>query len=578
MACDRGRYNDVMAQEKCKACIAGQYQDQTEQKKCKGNPCLPGTFSPHEAQPTPVPCQDCPPGQYQDVEGQRSCKGDPCVAGKFFEVLGRVSLVVCKDCPLGRFQDTTGQQQCKLCAAGQYQDTTGQPGCKGVACAAGMYFNAKGQTAPVTCQGTACTPGKYAPSAQTVAVSCKDCAPGQYQEVAGQTTCKGTACARGKYFEEIGRAVATAPTCKSCPVGKYQDQIAQALCSDCPAGRFTPLTEQVDCMLCPKWQYQGSPGKMSCLECAAGKRRDFAVSVASDESRACYQCDGGVCHCNASVLTGRPDGIVTNFDILANFTGCNTVDFLRIVQAGDIRDLTRLTSLRSISGRNVFGRSLDILGCQQLTSLSALSAPDALQGPLLGRIGVSGNSILPSLEGLEGLTAAAAGDDGYVLWIVDNMALGSVAGLRGLRGSLDGALFISGNKVLARLAPPGLDGVWNWTGGVHVVMPGAAGSGHNGDPKCGGADACSELECVRDCGWMPKLPLPPPPAAGGGQLLTPGAIAGIAVAVLGIVGITVWKIQVQKQLIAGQSGTQSKRAGKATAKTRKIVPTKGKAY
>ena len=74
---------------------------------------------------------------------------------------------------------------------------------------------------------------------------------------------------------------------------------------------------------------------------------------------------------------------------------------------------------------------------RQLTSISALRG---LTGTLPGALAIGGNAKLSSLGGLHGLTSLGADCDNNSVIIWGTGALRDLAGLRGVEGALPGAL------------------------------------------------------------------------------------------------------------------------------------------
>ena len=86
-----------------------------------------------------------------------------------------------------------------------------------------MFSNViKGSIAPTAC----CEEGTY-----WLQGSCKDCAPGKYNNEAGssaESACKD--CASGKYNNEAGSSSESA--CKDCASGKYNNEFGLSACKD----------------------------------------------------------------------------------------------------------------------------------------------------------------------------------------------------------------------------------------------------------------------------------------------------------------------------------------------------------
>jgi hypothetical protein len=351
VACPAGEFQEATGQITCNECIEGQYQPDDEQTACKSCPhgeyasvkksiactvcdegkyagqgraecsiCPEGKFQNSNNQCQfcsegkyknwvgDEDCLHCPAGQYQDGDDYETCQ--PCPAGKFGKP--NVPYLLCEMCARGQYtassnstaceycdhgkytpQAQGGATECVNCQAGKYSES-GDPEC-GV-CPAGKFQNGAGEATCITCAA-----GKFNDRLmQTSATACKDCEPGRYASVAGQSSCDNTwkCCEPGHFLSfatlvadlvENGKDGLAAYTtsggeCELCPSGHYQEQsgCARKPCKEhkqeCPPGHFLKdATETSDgtCTACPVGKYklsvQAGGTLTNCVACGRGR-------------------------------------------------------------------------------------------------------------------------------------------------------------------------------------------------------------------------------------------------------------------------------------------------------------------
>ena len=210
----------------------------------------------------------------------------------------------------------------------------------------------------------------------------------------------------------------------------------------------------------------------------------MTVTLSGDGGRVIV--DAATCTVDVSNAYGTESRLLITGDPAADFaklenalSGCDEWTltggglFIRDTDAltgdGDFGPLARLVDITGKNGGSTTaigygaGWSLSIQDNGALESLDGLAQ---LRGVLLGALAVSGNGKLVSLDGLSGLSGVGGGGTGpssddpfYSVYIYDNAALSSVAGLRGvLRGrTLPAKLTVQGGGALVSLA--GLEGL-----------------------------------------------------------------------------------------------------------------------
>ncbi|CAG2220304.1 unnamed protein product [Mytilus edulis] len=197
-------------------------------------------------------CALCPVGTYQDFTGQMSCKECPAGLTTFYVAANSSSDCTESKCPGGTFWEN---EECIWCPVGTYRDESESIFCK--LCPAGFTTVNTSSERLSDCSkecpiGTHWENGrcKICPIGTfqdlTAAFSCKPCPHGMVTFHSGSnssTDCKRPACQAGTYWG-TGR-------CDVCPVGTYQDSVAQLACKQCPPGLTTLNTSSdsiTDCI------------------------------------------------------------------------------------------------------------------------------------------------------------------------------------------------------------------------------------------------------------------------------------------------------------------------------------------
>ena len=268
-SCAASFFCDVGATTNTTTCPAGYY--------CPGGaavPCPQGTFSNTTGATSAASCISCPAGFYGPAVGaayNSSCV--PCPAGMYSSTPGITSSGQCLSCAAGTFCPAGSKTNTvTTCPAGYYCAANST-----VACPAGTFSSATGQTTSATC--TNCGAGMLcaAPGGATLGtVTCPagwacpgggvasfPCAPGTYNPATGQASCQ--TCSAGSLSTVYG-----ATTCTSCPLGSYSEVTGANLqCSPCPANTFSNFvgaggaTSSAYCQPCPTG-FTSQPGAAAC--------------------------------------------------------------------------------------------------------------------------------------------------------------------------------------------------------------------------------------------------------------------------------------------------------------------------
>jgi hypothetical protein len=280
-ACAAGKKSSA-DRRKCEECSAGRYQNEVTQTSCKL--CPPGMYQ--ERQGT-LACKSCEPGQYQH-QGTSDDLRTSCTACPAAWHQNDRGKIVCKQCQVGRKEPTANNANCKLCPKGFYQNEEMQKKCKD--CLEGQYQDTLEQT---TCKD--CPTGyKYA---FTRGAACKRCVLGQYTfntddknsdsppeelKYLGNGGHNGCAqCPKGRASNLYAHSISF---CINCPVGWYNNVVAQRYCSECPGGFYQNEVERLKCNGCPTGYYQFSRKQTGCEVCPDGK---YQVRVKATSCNAC---------------------------------------------------------------------------------------------------------------------------------------------------------------------------------------------------------------------------------------------------------------------------------------------------
>ena len=279
-----GRYTRVVGESSCTDCTIGLFANGVNSTSCKNCPkgrstsddggsaacsscsagsiktldpngddalytctvCVPGLFS---AEQNSVECLGCLPGFHQPSNNSGSCL--PCIPGKATDQTGQVE---CKSCRESKYAAEPEATTCEKCPTGR---TAGNGSAACAACPDGTFGDGCGP----------CPLGKHRSSSDDVTDSCRSCDIGQYSDQNAQASCQK--CNAGYYESEKGQ-----DECKTCPANWFSDQGGQSKCKECGS---TATSEA---------------GKTFCSECTAGK---FIVtnSTTSLITRVCDKCPVG---------------------------------------------------------------------------------------------------------------------------------------------------------------------------------------------------------------------------------------------------------------------------------------------
>ena len=272
--CDVGKYNDVIGASTCKSCESGKYNDEMGASTC--TECAAGTFEENNT------CTNCTATSHSTY-GPRTY---------VMRTTGK-----CSDDTLSK-EETIPSNQCKNAAASiivakywknyptlfskaplcsncdKITATVGPKGCfydnsTINAVRDRLFFNDKNATqdcSDVDICLCAKTPFMYTPYSPTGASTCG------YTN----TTCP------------VGTVVDGTNECKSCPKGRYNDQVG-SYCVECPGGYYGDETKLSACKACDAGRHQadtGSDNSTDCEMCEAGKY----ISMAGSYSMICTSC------------------------------------------------------------------------------------------------------------------------------------------------------------------------------------------------------------------------------------------------------------------------------------------------
>ena len=252
----------------CKMCAPGQF---TYTRGCRH--CPPGKFAPDHGA---IGCQVCPGGLISSA-GAAICSR--CPAG--FKPHSKTSNA-CERCPVGRFG--TIFAECKICNYGQYRNSsdTRYTSCR--KCAAGKFLadDANDVTLHTDISHcSTCEEGKFSnPGYQY----CFFCNFGEYlhrnaSSSSAAISCKE--CAKGQYADGINE-----PTCKLCEEGRYQDKTKEANCFMCLPGLFADVRSAQRCKQCDANTFSSKPGATNCSRCDPGEKSNPGAAK-------CTPCDAG---------------------------------------------------------------------------------------------------------------------------------------------------------------------------------------------------------------------------------------------------------------------------------------------
>jgi len=297
----------------CKACAAGTIQltaGADEASDCAANSCKAGHYL---ASSTTTKCQECvlcatgqysanaagactkcAVGTYSDVLGATACKGIACVAGKYGAAAGQTAAVTCVNCQDGKYMDlTTGFAACKTCAAGKYVDKSTRIACADCSAGRSSTEGKASTAADKDTDCTACAQGMFA----GVGAVCENCAAWKWTDAAAGS-CIGCGAGRSS-TSGGGKGTALANACTLCTAGQFAGAGAAAVapattgCAKCAAGKWVDAKNDATCENCSAGR-SSTEGKASttanndtdCTVCAAGMFSATAGTV-------CVNCGAG---------------------------------------------------------------------------------------------------------------------------------------------------------------------------------------------------------------------------------------------------------------------------------------------
>ncbi len=271
--CEEGNYCPAGSDNQIK-CPSGQYQSYTLQSSC--DVCPVGYYCPQTDTTRKI---ICPAGSYC-TSGQDAAT--PCPAGRYNPREGAQMLTDCEQCPNGKYCGTTGLSTPGSDCTPGYYCQRGESSATASICPKGYYCPA-GTAAPVPCP-----PGTYNDiTGKSVLGDCKSCPSGKFCDdiamIAAPTTTAND-CASG--YQCISAAKTKYPvdgtTGKLCPLGNY--------CTICPHGTYNAKSAIPGCISCPKGYYcDNTIDSTSYTICPAGYYCPAGTSGTINK----YQCPAG---------------------------------------------------------------------------------------------------------------------------------------------------------------------------------------------------------------------------------------------------------------------------------------------
>ena len=206
------------------------------------------------------------------MQGAPKCKGAAAVATS--RSWPRPSELYCLSCTCGKWS-VKGSSICSACAAGRFRT------------------NVEGN-GPMSCSPA--TLGQQPVlNVRQVACSQKSCPAGRYQDEVGQPNCK--ACPKGTFNMDIGSTASSA--CLDCKPGRWAGRGAPR-CTACEAGRVSnvkALATKSGCGACQAGHYAASAAMTSCVACENGR---FVTTEAATQ---CTQCPQGTANGNIAATS-----------------------------------------------------------------------------------------------------------------------------------------------------------------------------------------------------------------------------------------------------------------------------------
>eukprot|EP01043_Picozoa_sp_COSAG02_P052878 COSAG02_NODE_5765_length_4055_cov_2.682002_1_plen_937_part_10 len=301
VVCGEGEY---LSGSSCSLCQAGKFQPQSAHQATECIDCEAGRFLSSTGGTSSSDCTECPVGKY-DRDDRTGC--DDCPAGQttmewelsmeirtWVLASGSDDLDDCRVAPCGTYD-----ANCQACvqheSCGYCRDSNA---CFDIETwnilSADFYEGCGDRINPGQASDChVCQAGWHRTGAalEDVEEFCDECAPGQFQEVAGTTDTSCRVCAEGQHQANSGQA-----SCEMCVAGRFQPSLGQSVCQRCLEGEYTSLTGGTDCSDCPEGK-TSSAGSDSLDDC------DERCDLYSDDCDACilHQSDrpmDGFMHCD----------------------------------------------------------------------------------------------------------------------------------------------------------------------------------------------------------------------------------------------------------------------------------------
>jgi hypothetical protein len=128
--------------------------------------------------------------------------------------------------------------------------------------------------------------------------ACNSCPPGSYSTVTGATSAGSCqTCPVGKYDVNVAMQLDVKRSrCDPCPAGTYDDDVSSRsgmgwppyYCKPCPLGLFAPSTGSLECQQCPYGSFTSQVGAGTCEPCPAGQYSNPQVIIVSMDQLAWF--------------------------------------------------------------------------------------------------------------------------------------------------------------------------------------------------------------------------------------------------------------------------------------------------
>ena len=313
--CPKGRStSDDGGSAACSSCSAGSFKTSDpngDDALYTCTACVPGLFS---AQQNSVACIGCLPGFHQPNNSSGSCL--PCIPGKATDQPGQVE---CKSCRESKYAAAPEATACEDCLPGFHQPSNSSGSC--LPCIPGKATDQSGQ---VECES--CRESKYA--AEPEATVCENCPTGR---TAGNGSAACAACPDGTFGDGCGpcpfgkhrsSSDDVTDSCRSCDIGQYSDQNAQASCQKCNAGYYESEKGQDECKTCPANWFSDQGGQSKCKECGSTATSEAGKTF-------CSECTAGkfiVTNSTTSLITRVCDKCPVGWNGLEDPPRCEECD------------------------------------------------------------------------------------------------------------------------------------------------------------------------------------------------------------------------------------------------------------